>query len=64
VRWLSVRVFHVPEDFEDVYKDGILMLPDLELDVFGEDALESLPEDDFVMGLDDWWSDFTSDMNL
>ncbi|EHM09950.1 hypothetical protein TheveDRAFT_0801 [Thermanaerovibrio velox DSM 12556] len=59
-----MRVFHVPEDFSDVYKDGVMMLPDLELDVLSDDSLESMPEDDFLMGIDDWWAEFTADMNL
>ena len=44
--------------------DSVDLLPDLEESVFFGDVLIPDLEDAFVLGMDDWWGDFVSDMYL
>lgn len=45
-------------------REGIELLPDLTEDVLFEDLLVIDTEEDYTAGMDEWWSDFISDMFL
>jgi hypothetical protein len=40
------------------------LLPDLEDDVLGSDVIIPAIEESFIMGLEDWWPGFVTDMCL
>lgn len=42
----------------------VLLLPDLEVDVYYDDVNIVDLEESYVSGLDDWWGGFVSDMYL
>jgi hypothetical protein len=44
--------------------DCVDLLPDLEEDVLFVDVLVPDLEESFVSGIDEWWSEFVSDMFL
>ena len=56
-----MRVFHLDAERLNVYREGVLLLPDLDLDVLGDSLLETDLETTFFLGMDDWWDDFVAD---
>ncbi|MBP9627408.1 MAG: hypothetical protein KBE01_09070 [Synergistaceae bacterium] len=59
-----MHVWGFTEDEKVFDREGIELLPDLTEDVLFEDVLVVDIEQDYTAGMDEWWSDFVSDMFL
>lgn len=56
-----MRVFHLNAERQAIYREGVLLLPDLETDVLGDSLLDTDLETSFLLGLEDWWDGFVAD---
>jgi hypothetical protein len=46
------------------YRDGLYLLDGLEEETLGDDALTLDTDEEYLIGIDEWWDDFVSDSFL
>ncbi len=59
-----MRLFSMDEGARMGYRDGLYLLDGLEEETLGDDALTLDTDEEYLIGIDEWWDDFVSDSFL